>query len=166
MKEKKRLTRSKPNSLHVHKKIQNDSSRKWDYIIPKEGSIKFVRPPENNLSVRMSLIWPMATVDTTGKFSPEGEMNSLTTYHIPELQYNEVLDLLRHFGIPEHLYDDLIWFYLNMVFAACEASSDTKFKEERRKEHKEWFEAFGMLEDLASGKLSLEAFSLEFRESG
>lgn len=164
MKEKKRPTQSKPNSLQVHKKIQNDSSRKWDYIIPKEGSIKFERPPENNLSVRMSLIWPIATVDSNGKFSQEGRMDSLTTYHIPELKYNEVLFLLRDFGIPEHLYDDLIWFYLNMVFAACEASSETKFNEETRKEHKEWFEAFGMLEDLASGKLSLEAFSLEFRE--
>ena len=162
MNQKKKIKRVKPNPNQVQKKIHQDSISKWEFIIPNTEAKEFIRPHETKLNEKLTLLSPIAKVDGHGRYSPEGNLGKLTSYFIPWTKYSSVQEILTKIEVPEKFHDDLIWAYLNMTFAASQTTAESKFKEEARKGFKEWIEAFGLVEDLISDKLTLDAIILEY----
>lgn len=162
MKPIKKPARVKPKSSQIQKKLTSDLLSKWEYIIESEKSKEFVIPPETKWNKMLTLISPIAKVDSYGRFSPDGKMGSLTTYFIPIDQFSAVKACLEEFDIADEFHDDLIWVFLNMVFAASEASAETNFKHEVYTNHNSWINAFGILDSLADEKYSLKELALEY----
>ncbi len=158
----KKHARVKPKSSQIQKKHTSDLLSKWEYIIESEKSKEFVILPETKWKKMLTLISPIAKVDSNGRFSPDGKMGSLTTYYIPNNQFSAIKACLEEFDIPEGFHDDLIWVFLNMVFAASEVSSETKYKSKVHSNHKAWITAFGIFENLANEKYILKELVLEY----
>ncbi|MBK6482327.1 MAG: hypothetical protein IPG01_04140 [Chitinophagaceae bacterium] len=163
MKHQKKPSRVKLNKNQIQKNIDDDFKRKWAYIIPHDGTVEFAPPLEHPLNRMLAHNKPMVKVDAEGKFSQTGELGHLNFYHIPETKYKAVVALLNEFNMPEQMHPDLIWAFLNMAFASCEATFSTNFYEELHWK-KEMFQALDMLEEFVQNKLLLRGVVFEYHE--
>ncbi|WP_121355799.1 hypothetical protein [Flavisolibacter nicotianae] len=160
----KKPTRKKLNQREIQKKIDEDTIRKFSFIVPRKGTIEFQPPKETYLNKSIGHDRPFVKVDSDGRFSPEGEGGHLAYYYIPQKEHDKIHELFKEFVIPESMHHDLIWVYLNMVFAACEATFSTNFYEQSERNQKELFDALELLEAFATGKILLRGISFEFKE--
>lgn len=164
MAQHKKPPRVKLNKNQIQKKIDDDFKRKWAYIIPREGAVEFVPPAEHHLNRMLGHSKPSVKVDAEGKFSQQGEFGDLKFYYMPASKHKEASALLKEFKMPENTHQDLMWAFLNMVFASCEATFSTNFFEELRWKQAEMRDALDMLEEFAQSKLLLRGIILEYRE--
>jgi hypothetical protein len=160
----KKLIRKKLNQKEIEKKINDDTIRKFSFIIPRNGTVEFRPPEENHLNRMLGHNKPYVKVNQDGKFSQDGEGGHLMFYYIPESEYKKVNALLTAFLIPEPIHHDLTWVYLNMVFASCEVTYSAHFHEQYERNQKELFEAIELLEAFASDKILLRGITFEYKD--
>lgn len=156
--------RKRLNQREIEKKINDDTIRKFSFIIPRKGTVEFTVPEESYLNKGLALNQPFVKIDQNGKFSQDGESGHLKFYYIPEREYKKVTALFTKFLLPEPMHKDLIWVYLNMVFASCEATFSTHFHEQSERNQKELFDVLELLEAFASDKILLRGIIFEFKD--
>jgi hypothetical protein len=89
--------------------------------------IEFNPPAENPGNRFLASDRPMEKVDSTGKFDLQGNLGLVTRYFIAPAEWQRLLDLFQRFQLPERLHPELIWCYLNMVFAGAMSEAGEQF---------------------------------------
>jgi hypothetical protein len=145
-------------------KVQKDRTYKIQFLVPSPNYIEFIVPDEHSLNRMLGHNKPIVKVDVEGRHSLSGNLGKLRYYYIPPKNYEEVMSLLTEFKIPEEMHKDIIWAYLNMVFAACDAAYTTNFRSDFEKAGEEYIEAFQLLQNLSTGKISLDRVVIEYSE--
>lgn len=147
--------RKRLNPHQVQKKIDNDFRRKFTFVIPKQGAVEFIAPPENHMNRILGHDRLKMNVTSEGKFSPDGEYGNVKYYYIPQRTHKQVTELLQVSEIPEALHYELTWVFLNMVFASCHAAQSDHSYEQSEKNQKEVCDTLDFLELLTTEKILL-----------
>jgi len=125
------MGKSKRKSISPQELIKSRQAgkmKKISYLVERSNTVEFNIPPETAWNRSLANHRPLQKIDSSGKADMAGNLGKVTRFFVPIAEMKKVRLLFEEFRIPEHLHDNLIWSYLNMAFAASEASaSDQEF---------------------------------------
>ncbi|MES2023913.1 MAG: hypothetical protein V4439_04480 [Patescibacteria group bacterium] len=156
--------RVKANKKEIEKKIDADFQRKYRFIAPGKGKQEFILPDETPLNNMFGHPRPFVRVSPEGKFSSKGEHGHLKFYYIPKDTYEKVIALFNEFQIPNDLHKDLIWVFLSMFFASCEALLDDQLRKESENHKIEFVKLFKMLESLENSTIFIREVKIAYKD--
>lgn len=140
------------NKAQLERKMHNDGLRRVRYFNQRENDVEF-HPPEENHSNRM--------LSNDAPLDPEFNLRSV--FYIPNKEHKNLIQIFNDHQIPEHMWPDLTWTYLNMCFAAGNALWSDNYHRNLQSNQKENFELLDLLEEILNQKKILRGFTLETR---
>lgn len=160
----KKSTKKRQTSLDIKRQIKAGTIKKFSYLLKKTGTIEFALPQQNSLNHFLFHNIPLVKVDEEGKFSKNGKLGSPQVYYIPKTEYAELIELFKEYHIPDNLHNSLVVAYLNMSFAAADATYTTQFHGEYKQKMKEASALLELLEDFSQDKISLKNIEFEIQK--
>jgi len=141
------------NKAQLERKIKQDGIRRVNYFIRKGNDVVFNRPIKE------------VFFDPLGHDKPfDPDAKPINVFYIPQDEYKKLMQIFKDHEIPEYLYTDLTWAYLNMCFASTNALFRDKFHRDLNAKRKELYKLFDLLEEILSKKKILRGFTLETRD--
>lgn len=153
--------KKRETTLDVKRQIKQGALKKYSYLIKRVGAVEFTLPQENSLNRFLFHNKPMVKVDQEGKFSQTGKLGSPKVFYIAKATYTGLIKLFEEYFIPDNLHSSLITAFLNMNFAAADATYITKFHGEYNQKMTEASTLLSLLEEFSQDKLLLK--SVEFQ---
>jgi len=136
--------------------------KKISYYIPGDGSAEFNPPDETHWNQMLFHHKRMEKVDSTGKLDMQGKLGHVKRYFITEKELHTLYNLFQRFHIPERLYKDLTWCFLNMVFAQTDARI---LEQTSAKLDRSLAEAYGfvdLMHQIADGRATIDSASISY----
>lgn len=162
---KKKTLRKKPNEIELKRRAKDSLHRKLSYLIQQKDTIEFIAPEEHHWHRALANHQPLEKVDENGKYSHSGTLGQVKYFYIPETEMTRLDILFREFNIPEQLHKNIIWCYLNMVFAPGEALASDKIYSNINKSTDELVRLFEMLDRFQQEKFRLKAIDIWLENS-
>lgn len=149
----------------IEKSIKAGKLKKMSYLIEGEGKIEFTPPKETHWNRMLANHQPLEQVDESGKLHFPGTLGNVKRFFIQKSEQQKLLSIFLRFEIPEDLYQDLTWCYLNMIFAGADSMARDQFDSKYEHSLNSLYQAFDFLELLASDSIKISSIQIIYSET-
>jgi hypothetical protein len=158
-----KATARRPSPQELQKAIRTDRMKKISYHIPTKGSVEFNPPEVTHWNRMLANHKPMEKVDSTGKLDMKGKLGHVKRFFIDEKELHRLQALFQRFHIPNSLYRDLTWCYLNMVFAQTDVRIGEQYAANLNHSMKALYKFFDLLHGLTADEYKIEAATISVK---
>lgn len=159
---KKKASARRRTPQEVEKEIHEARMKKISYLVEQKGKVEFTPPKTSSWNRMLSNHKPMEKVDASGKLDMQGNLGHVNRFFISTDEVVKIHQLFLRFAMPEKLYADLTWSYLNMVFAGTDALLGEQVRSNIDRSHKGLFTFFDFLYGLSDESVNIESASIAY----
>lgn len=147
------------------KAIHADIMKKISYLVEGKNTLEFTPPNETSWNRMLGHNRPFEKIDETGKFDLSGDLGGVRRFFIKKSELEKLDRVFERFHMPEHLRTELIWCYLNMVFASTDAVRGEQFQVRLETSLERLHTALDLLELLYDGKIKIESLIVNYSDT-
>jgi len=149
----------------VEKAAHADIMKKITYLKEGQDTEEFSPPQETGWNRMLGHNPPFEKVDETGKFDLSGNLGAVRRFFIPKSELKKLRQIFEQFHLPGSLRPELIWCYLNMVFASTDAVRGEQFRVRLDNSIHKLNETLDLLALLSQGAIKIDSVTIHYSEA-
>ena len=149
----KQQKRVKKNKYTIEAEINKQTADRTQYLVKKKGSIEFNASKQTLSNKWLFQDVPFVNSTEKGHYKP-------TKFYLSQNEVENLEKLLTDFDIPEIIWDDLKFTWLNMVFAQKTAQHKDQIAKNYNSLMQDFYEAYDLIKQIACGEKGIRGFSI------
>jgi hypothetical protein len=147
----------KKTKIEINREIEKNNIERARYLAPLKSSVEFIAPVESQLTRGLFMDVPFYESKELGLHQPK-------KFYLDPAEIEKLEKLFLEFDIPETMWHDLKFSWLNMVFAAKIALRKDQIERDQNAAMEDFIRAFELVKEISTEDKLVREFSITWKQ--